>query len=93
MVVGQEACGDADFIKEIAAVDANTVQFTLCKPMPAFLAVAAFEPFAIQPKEWIDQNKGSGEMLEKPIGTGAFKLDTWQRGDSVILSRNEALLG
>ena len=93
MVVGQETCSEADFIKEMAALDANTVQFTLCKPMPAFLAVAAYEPFAIQPKEWIDQNKGSGEMLEKPIGTGAFKLDSWQRGDSVILARNENYWG
>ncbi len=87
MVVSQEACGEADFIKEIAAVDEFTVQFTMCKSMPAFLAVAAFEPFYIQPKEWIEVNGGAGELLEKPVGTGPFMVDTWQRGDSVILSK------
>ena len=87
MVVGQDACGDGDFIQQIAAVDEFTVEFSLCKPMPALLAVAAFEPFFIQPKEWIEATGGTGELLEKPIGTGPFMINTWQRGDSVILDR------
>ena len=29
----------------------------------------------IQPKEWIEKTGGTGEILEKPIGTGPFKVE------------------
>ncbi len=74
-------------IKEIKAVDEMTVRFTMCKPDPAFLAKAAFTPFFIQPREWIEQTGGTGELLEKPIGTGPYMLDSWNRGDSIIFKR------
>lgn len=93
LVVTNSACGDADFIKEIAAVDEFTVKFTLCRPMPAFLAVASFEPFTIQPREWIEQATVSKEILEKPIGTGPFMLDQWVRGDSVVFTRFDDYYG
>ncbi len=83
MVVTNSECGEGDFIKEIAAVDRYTVRFTLCKPDPAFLAKAAFEPFAIQPKEYLDSTGGTGDILAAPIGTGPYKLSSWERGDSV----------
>jgi len=69
---------------EIAAVDEFTVKFTLCKPDPAFMAKVAFIPFAIQPEEWIEKTGGTGEILEKPVGTGPYAIDSWNRGDSII---------
>ena len=93
MVVGQDACGEGDIIKQMTAVDEFTVEFSLCKSDPAFLAKAAFEPFFIQPKDWIEAASGTGELLEKPVGTGPFMINSWQRGDSVILSRNDAYWG
>lgn len=83
MTVTNASCGEGDIIKEMKAVDEYTVEFTLCKPFPAFLAVAAFGPFAIQPKEWIEKTGGGGEILEKPVGTGPYVLDKWERGDSI----------
>ncbi len=77
----------ANKMQEIAAIDALTVQFTMCKPDPAFLAKAAFTPFYIQPREWLEQTGGTGELLEKPIGTGAYKLERWDRGDSITFKR------
>ena len=74
-------------VKEIAAVDELTVKFSMCRPTPTFLAAAAFIPFAIQPQEWIEANGGSGELLEKPIGTAQYYLESWNRGDSVIFKR------
>jgi ABC-type transport system substrate-binding protein len=59
----------------------------MCRPDPAFLAKAAFTPFSIQPREYLEGTGGTGELLERPIGTGPFILDTWNRGDSVVLSR------
>jgi ABC-type transport system substrate-binding protein len=74
-------------IKEIAALDDMTVQFTTCKPDPAFLAKAAFTPFYIQPREWIEETAGTTELLEHPIGTGQYYIDSWNRGDSIVFKR------
>lgn len=80
-------------IKEIAAVDELTVRFSLCKPDPAFMAKVAFIPFNIQPQEWIEKNGGAGDLLSKPIGTGPFVLESWNRGDSIIMKRNDNYWG
>jgi peptide/nickel transport system substrate-binding protein len=77
----------------ITAVDKLTVQFTMCSPDPAFPAKVAFEGFGIQPMEHIIATGGTGDLLETPIGTGPYKLDTWNRGDSIVLSANETYWG
>ena len=74
-------------LKEIAALNSLTVRFTLCRPEPAFLAKAAFAAFAIQPREYIQETGGTGDLLDKPIGTGPYMLDTWKRGDSITFKR------
>ncbi|MEW5985127.1 MAG: ABC transporter substrate-binding protein [Chloroflexota bacterium] len=74
--------------KQIAALDAHTVEFTLCRPDPAFLSKIAFTSFAIWPSEHLESTGGTGELLEKPIGTGPYMLDSWNRGDSVVFKRN-----
>ncbi len=84
------AAPDCDYggkIKEIAAVDQYTVKFTMCKPDPAFLAKVAFIPFAAWPEEYLEKTGGTGELLEKPIGTGPYYLESWNRGDSVVYKR------
>ena len=47
----------------------------------------AFTVFGIQPSEHIDATAASGELLENPVGTGAYQLDSWNRGDSIIMSK------
>jgi len=93
MSVAAPDCDYGGKIKEIVAVDELTVRFSLCKPDPAFMAKVAFIPFNIQPKEWIEQNGGAGELLSKPIGTGPFVLESWNRGDSIIMKRNDNYWG
>ncbi len=78
---------EANKMKEIAALDEMTVQFTTCKPDPAFLAKAAFTPFFIQPREWIEEKAGTTELLEHPVGTAPYYIDAWNRGDSVVFKR------
>lgn len=85
--VSAESCDYGGKIQTIEALDELTVQFTLCKPDPAFLAKVAFTPFGIQPKEWLEQTGGTGELLERPIGTGPYRIDQWVRGDSITFSR------
>jgi len=93
MSVAAPDCDYGGKIKEIAAVDELTVRFSLCKPDPAFTAKIAFIPFAIQPKEWIEQNGGAGALLEKPIGTGPYMLESWNRGDSLIFKAFDGYWG
>jgi len=68
-------------------VDELTVKFTMCFPVPAMPAIAAFSAFQIYPAEYLEATGGGGELVEKPIGTGPFKLEAWNRGESVVLTR------
>src|SRR5690606_26098834 len=74
--------------RRIQAIDEHTVEFEMCAPDPAFLSKIAFTPFAIYPQEYLESTGGSGELLERPIGTGPYMLETWNRGDSIIFTRN-----
>ena len=87
MVQTAPNCDYGGLLKEIAAVDEYTVQFTMCVPDPAFPSKAAFSAFSIQPKEWIETAMATGEILEKPIGTGPYMLDSWNRGDSIVFKK------
>ncbi len=87
---------DCDYggkIKSIIATGEHEVTFTMCKPDPAFPAKAAFTPFGIQPEEHIAATKGTGAILENPVGTGPFKMNKWNRGDSIIMDRNDDYWG
>ncbi len=92
-MVAAESCDYGGKILSIEAVDDLTVQFNLCKSDPAFLAKVAFTPFGIQPAEYIAETGGTGVILEAPIGTGAYMVDEWVRGDSVIYKRFEDYWG
>ena len=87
MSVAAENCDYGGKISSIEATDQFTVVFNLCKPDPAFLAKVAFTPFGIQPSEYIESTGGTGEILERPIGTGPYVLESWARGDSITYTR------
>ncbi len=90
---------DCDYggkIESIVAVDAYTVEFTMCKPDPAFPAKAAFTPFGIYPEEWLDANANEANqetLLSAPVGTGPWVLESWNRGESITFTRNENFWG
>jgi peptide/nickel transport system substrate-binding protein len=93
LVLAAPSCDYGGKVSEIAAVDEFTVRFSLCKPDPAFLAKAAFTPFGVQPREYIDFTGGGGDILAAPVGTGPWVLQEWARGDSVTFSRFEDYWG
>ena len=80
-------CASGSTIQEIAALDELTVQFSLCHPDPAFLSKAAFIAFAIQPREHLESAAVDKGILENPIGTGPWELQSWERGDSLVFTR------
>ena len=86
------------YYKDLEAVDtpdAATVVFRLKAPVPFFLQ--AFQPTEspILPKhvlEKLDLGDAKGirqsELMQKPVGTGPFRLKEWRKGSHVILERN-----
>ncbi|MCB9418432.1 MAG: peptide ABC transporter substrate-binding protein [Ardenticatenaceae bacterium] len=91
MVMAAENCDYGGLLKEIAALDELTVQFTMCAPDPAFPSKAAFSAFAIQPSEHLEMAGGS--PLENPVGTGPYVLDSWSRGEEIVFKRNDSYWG
>jgi len=86
-------CLPDSIIKEVVAVDQYTVRFTLCKPDPAFFSKIAFNVFGIYPSEWLTETGATGEALEHPVGTGAYQVSEWARGESVTFTRFEDYWG
>jgi peptide/nickel transport system substrate-binding protein len=87
-------CEYGGLIRSIEALDDSTVKFTLCSPDVAFPSKVAFSAFQIHPSEHLEATGGGGPaLIENPIGTGPYKLERWQKGDSLILTRNEDYWG
>jgi len=95
---GQAAAPDkthdkyAGEFKKITAVDAKTVVFDLCNPDVAFLSKIAFTSFAINDTAWltshVDPSKPNNQAIVNQVnGTGPYKLDAWNRGSDVTMSR------
>lgn len=74
-------------IASVDAVDDTTVKLTLKAPNGSMLFNLAWGDAVIVAPESIDTIKQS------PIGTGAFKFDSWTQGDKIDLSRNENYWG
>jgi peptide/nickel transport system substrate-binding protein len=79
--------------KKITATDDLTVVFELCAPDPAFEAKIAFSAFGINDTDYLINNVLDGTILERPNGTGPYRLAEWRRGDQIIFERNEDFWG
>lgn len=93
MKVEAPDCSYGGEFKSMEAVDEFTVKFTLCYPDPAFPSKAAFSAFPIYSADYLEATGGSGDIVDKPIGTGPYMLDEWQRGDSLTLQRFDGYWG
>jgi peptide/nickel transport system substrate-binding protein len=86
----------AGLLKAIEALDAQTVRFVLCAPDPGFLSKIAFPVFGIQPREWLEQTGGGGEgslLLEKPVGTGPYRVQEWVKGERLVFQAFDSYWG
>ena len=66
-------------IDKVDATDTNTVTFTLKEPFAPFLS---YMDLGIVPQALATKS----DFGTKPVGTGPFKVDTWNTGDSIDLS-------
>lgn len=74
-------------ISEVNVIDPATVEVKLTEPNGNMLFNLAWGDAVIVAPESIEGIK------QTPIGTGAFKFDSWTQGDKVELSRNENYWG
>jgi ABC-type transport system substrate-binding protein len=80
-------------LKSIEAPDAGTVVFTFCNPNVAFLSQVAFASLAIDDAQYLIDHMADGSILTTPNGTGPYKLDTWDRGNRMTFTANDAYWG
>lgn len=82
---------DVDYSRDVEglkALDDYTLQIKLTKPWPQILDLALNDyctaPVAKEAVEYYGL-----DIIAHPLGTGPFKLVTWQRGSYIELARNE----
>ena len=75
------------FIDSVDAPDAETVVFNLKEPRPALPAFLSFNVPSIVPKAYFEE-VGAKKFATRPIGSGAFKVASFSRGDTLVLERN-----
>ncbi|MEM6939110.1 MAG: ABC transporter substrate-binding protein [Pseudomonadota bacterium] len=74
-------------ISEVKVIDPMTVEITLSEPNGNMIFNLAWGDAVIVAPESIENIK------QKPIGTGAFRFESWTQGDKVELVRNEDYWG
>ncbi|HTO83825.1 MAG TPA: ABC transporter substrate-binding protein [Methylomirabilota bacterium] len=83
-----------DSIDSIDTQGADTVVLHLKHPDPTLAAGLATFNTAILPQKLYEATPGSTDeekakaFAEKPVGTGPFVFDSWQRGTEMVLKRN-----
>lgn len=69
-------------------IDDTTLEITLDKPYANFVQNLTQGYFGIQSADAL-QNRTAEENCEQPIGSGAFYVESWTKGEQVVLKRNE----
>ncbi len=81
-------------LEGITALDDHTLQIKLIKPYPQIMHILTttfVAPMAEEVvKKYQDEN---GHVDNNPVGTGAFKLASYDRGNSAVLNRSPTFRG
>jgi len=73
-------------MSDVTARDDRTVVITLSEAAPAFLSTLAMFASSIVPEAAV--TAAGDKFGENPVGSGAFVLKEWKRGDRVVLGKN-----
>lgn len=76
------------YYQQATAVDELTLQVDLSKPYPRLPETLTQGYFGIQSQQALE-TRSDEENCEAPIGTGAFVVDHWDRGQEIVLTRND----
>jgi peptide/nickel transport system substrate-binding protein len=73
-------------VKSVEALDAQTVKISMSEPFaPLLPALSTFAASIYEEANFTAQGTAAGE---NPMGTGAFMLQSWERGQSLTLVKN-----
>ena len=75
----------------VEVVNPTTVQIRLKAPLTPFLQYLAHHSLYVYSPEAL--KKWGKDVVKHPVGTGPFKLETWEPGVRVVLSRNDQYWG
>jgi peptide/nickel transport system substrate-binding protein len=78
--------GQPGAIKSATKVNANTVRLTLKRPFAPLLTTLATFAGSIYSKANV--KKWGKDVVNHPLGSGAFALERWDKGSQIILTRN-----
>lgn len=85
---GSENAPNYEDVKEITVIDENTVSFKLSAPNVAFLD---YMTMAVLPKHLLEgEDMQESDFFRNPVGTGPYKLERWDAGQAITLTKNEA---
>ncbi|GHD49532.1 ABC transporter substrate-binding protein [Mycetocola manganoxydans] len=76
------------YYESAEAVDDQTLVVNLSAPYPRLADNLTQSYFAIQSQEALE-TRTAEENCEAPIGTGAFVVEEWNRGENIVLTRND----
>ena len=84
---GSENAPDFEDVEEITVVDENTISFRLTAPNIAFLD---YMTMAVLPKHLLEgEDMQTASFFRNPVGTGPYRIESWEEGQSIALVRNE----
>jgi peptide/nickel transport system substrate-binding protein len=79
------------FLKTVKKIDSSQVQFILSEPFFPFLATLTVECAAIVSPSAV--KKYGADFARQPVGTGPFKLSSWQKNKRLVLTANREYWG
>jgi len=80
-----------DALTEVKVVDASTVEFTLSYPYAPFAQQLALGIVPAAKLTGTDIN--SAPFNTAPVGTGPYTVESWRKGDRMVLKANEKYWG
>jgi peptide/nickel transport system substrate-binding protein len=83
---------DLGALERVEAIDARTVRFRLKRVDAVFEANMVVSPAGIVSPTAV-QKLGKKGFAVKPVGTGAWRVDRWDKGTRLILERNNDYWG
>ena len=84
---GSENAPNFEDVQQITVLDDYTISFKLAAPNVAFLD---YMTMAILPKHLLEgEDMQTSAFFRSPIGTGPYKLESWEEGQAITLVKNE----
>ncbi len=84
---GSENAPNYEDVEEITVIDEHTVSFRLSSVNTAFLE---YMTMAVMPRHLLEgQDWQTSDFFRSPVGTGPYRLESWDVGQSITLVKNE----